>query len=309
MDCVAPQNRHAVSVAEAFLRVHWDQKKPLLLGYSGGPDSKALLYALLECGVKPHLAYVDHGWREESRQEAALLAEEARGLGLVFHTTRVSIEKKEDAARNARLKFFKELIPDYSALLLAHQADDLAETVLKRIFEGAHLPFLGGMREISNQHEMTIWRPFLSVKRTEILIFLEERGLKALVDSSNFDPKYLRARMRSGLFPLLNEHFGKEIGENLDLLSVRAYELKSYLDEKVKAIKIEDGAFNLNGFARIEQRHFLQSLGVFLSRQVLETLLDWLEMGGKKRSLKVQKRKFTVDQGRLWIVFEDLNNS
>ena len=57
---------------------------PLLLGYSGGPDSKALLYLLLELrshfNFKLHLAHVDHGWRAESQNEAEILRKEADAL-------------------------------------------------------------------------------------------------------------------------------------------------------------------------------------------------------------------------------------
>ena len=60
-----------------FLGAHWDGASPLLLGYSGGPDSKALLYALLEVGCNAlQVAHVDHGWREESRGEAEAIRSE-----------------------------------------------------------------------------------------------------------------------------------------------------------------------------------------------------------------------------------------
>ncbi len=136
-----------------FLQNRWDGTSPLLLGYSGGPDSKALLYALLEAGVRSlHLAHVDHGWRAESGEEAALIQQEARKLGLICHVHRLTEKKEgnlEEQARLARLRFFRKLFEEipFQALLLAHHAGDLAETVLKRLFEGAHLCSLGGMSE------------------------------------------------------------------------------------------------------------------------------------------------------------------
>lgn len=306
MQGVAPQNRHVTSLTHAFLGVHWDRKKPLLLGYSGGPDSKALLYALLECGVKPHLAHVDHGWRKESAQEAGALREEAAQLGCPFFSVRLDVEKSEDAARKARLSYFSSLMVPYEALLLAHQADDLAETVLKRILEGAHLANLGGMQPVSAQHGMTIWRPFLQVRRSEILQFLEERGLHPIIDSSNLDPTYLRARMRLEIFPFLNEQFGKETTENLTLLSARALELKEYLDRKVATVPIYKGPWgtlvDLKGLERIEQRHLLQSLAAGLPRSALETVLNWVDQALPTKFLTVKTKKFLVDKGRVCII-------
>lgn len=309
MQGVAPQNRHIASLTYEFLNVHWDRKKPLLLGYSGGPDSKALLYALLECDVVPHLAHVDHGWREESREEARLLAEEAKRLGCPFFSLRLDLkEKKEDEARQARFAYFSSLMTQYEALLLAHQADDLAETVLKRILEGAHLAHLSGMQPVSSQYGMTIWRPFLNVRRSEILQFLEERLLQPIIDPSNSDPVYLRSRMRSEIFPFLNECFGKETTENLVLLSQRAYELKGYLDRQVDRVSVQKGPWGvfayLNGLETIEQRHLLQKIAreesLVLTREALETLLKWVNGGQKSKYLVVKTKKILVDEGRVW---------
>lgn len=311
MQGVAPQNRHIISLTKAFLNVHWDRSRPLLLGFSGGSDSEALLHALLESGVKPHLAHVDHGWRTESAQEAKYLQAKADSLGLPFFSTRLQIGKKEEEARQARFAFFQSLIAPYQALLLAHHADDLAETVLKRIFEGAHLPYLGGMQPISEQYGMTIWRPFLEVTKQEITSFLETRGLQWLCDSSNFDPAYLRSRMRSEMLPFLNETFGKEITANLNLLSARAYELKEYLDQRTSSISIHKGPWgslvDLRGIAAMEQRHMLQKLArqesVSMTRPILETLLKWLQEDVLSRHLIVKNRKIFVSKGRVCLIF------
>ncbi len=309
MQGVAPQNRHVKSLTHEFLNVHWDRKKPLLLGYSGGPDSKALLYALLECGMIPHLAHIDHGWRKESADEAQALREEAERLGCPFFSVRFELhEKKEDEARKARFSFFSSLFPGYEALLLAHQADDLAETVLKRVLEGASLSNLGGMKPVSCQYGMRIWRPFLSVRREAILQFLKERSLNPVLDPSNSDPVYLRSRMRQEIFPFLNEKFGKASTENLSLLSERALELKEYLDRKTANVSIQKGPWgvlaDLSHLERIEQRHVLQNIArdesLVLSRDVLEILLNWVELGQKTKHLIVKTKKIVVDGKRVW---------
>lgn len=317
MQSVAPQNRHITSLTKAFLSVHWDRERPLLLGYSGGPDSKALLYSLLECGIKPHIAHVDHGWREESRFEAQAIAEESRRLDCPFLSVRLEEkEKSEDAARKGRFTFFSKIFAPYGALLLAHHADDLAETILKRVLEGAHLAHLGGMREVSSQYGMKVWRPFLKVRRVEIIQFLEERSTQYFCDVSNSDPKYLRARMRTEIFPFLNEQFGKSTQGNLALLSERAFELKEYLDRQVEKVPIQKGSWgilvDLNGLQKIEQRHMLQKIAsmelLTFSRDVLDTLLNWIEMGGESKLLPLKTKKILVDRGRVW-VFSDIQRT
>lgn len=265
-----------------FLEMHWDQKSPLLLGFSGGADSLALLHILLEWNRAPiHLAHVDHGWRQSSEAEAHQLQSEAKKWGLPFHTIRLKKEGNgnfEEKARKERLQFFQSLfekIP-FQALLLAHQREDLAETTMKRVFEGAHLPFLG-MKASTEMEKMSVWRPLLGVKRSEILQFIEKRNLTALDDPTNRDPLYLRARMRLSIFPFLNETFGKNISENLAQLGERAEELKAYLDKKISAHPVFKGpwglCFSLESLEKIEARHLLQKY-LSLPRHLLEKILN-----------------------------------
>lgn len=301
---------------DEFLKAQWDGDRPLLLGYSGGPDSKALLYSLLEWGVKKlHLAHVDHGWREESAIEAEELRKEAHHLGCPFHSIRLQMPEKgnkEDLARQARLAFFRSLIDliPCQAVLLAHQADDLAETALKRILEGAHLPNICGMEPVSQYNGMSIWRPLLRVRKETLLHFLAERKLESLWDSTNADPAYLRARMRQKILPFLSASFGKQVEENLIFSAERSEELKNYLDKRIESVKIQKGPWgqfvDLNGMERIEQRHLLQKLAreesISIPRPVLETILDWVGQQLPSRHLKVQLLDFYIDRGHIFLV-------
>ncbi len=284
------------------------------MGYSGGPDSKALLYSLLEWGFKHlQIAHVDHGWRSESADEAELLRLEAAELGLPFHSTRLQMKgKKEDEARSSRLAFFKKIAAEIGAqaLLLAHQADDWAETALKRVLEGAHLAFLGGMEGVGEVEGLPIWRPLLTVKRSEIVRFIEKRKLIPLDDPTNRDPKYLRARMREKILPALNEAFGKEIGNNLLCLAERGAELKRYLDRRVEAIAVQRGEWGISAalreVERIEQRHLIQKISpVTIPRSVLEFLLDGLAKKGAKRRLLVKGQEIFIEGGSILFPIKD----
>ena len=83
-----------VLIVKNFLDSKLVPGKPLLLGYSGGPDSKALLYLLLQCRhfypIDLHVAHVNHGWRPESREEAEILQGEAASLGLSWNGSKAA---------------------------------------------------------------------------------------------------------------------------------------------------------------------------------------------------------------------------
>ncbi len=229
-----------VQKVRAFLAPRCKAGSSFLLGYSGGPDSKALLYLLLECrkllGLELCLAHVDHGWREESADEAKAIAVEARKLELKLFSCRLDTKgmperNAELKAREGRFQFFQEVYREIDAqgLLLAHQADDQAETVLKRLLEGAHPMHWMGMDPEGRMGGMRTLRPLLGVTKKELGLWLEDRGETPFIDSSNLDPRFLRGRMRSEIIPGLSVQFGKEISHNLCKAAVASAEIHAYL--------------------------------------------------------------------------------
>ena len=228
-----------------FLQAHFRPGAPLLLGVSGGPDSLALLHLLVEARhffpMELHVAHVDHGWRPESGGEAKILEGIVKALGLPFHLCVLqkegdnkNLENKAREGRSFFLNLYKE--KGFQALVLGHQANDAAETVLKRVLEGASLTSLGGIKPVSQFEGMPIWRPLLKVSKEELVAWLEKRGFAAFDDPTNRDPRFLRARMREHLLPTLAQSFGKEIQNNLCRLGEAAHEMAAYLQKKIAPI-------------------------------------------------------------------------
>ncbi|MGE3535479.1 MAG: tRNA lysidine(34) synthetase TilS [Parachlamydiales bacterium] len=229
-----------VQKVRAFLEPRCEVGKPFLLAYSGGPDSKALLYLLLECRrmLKAEfcLVHVDHGWRAESAIEAQAIAAEAEKLQLKLFLCRLKTEgmperNAEATAREERFCYFQQVYREIDAqgLLLAHQADDQAETVLKRLLEGAHPIHWPGIEADAKMGEMRTLRPLLGVSKKELVLWLEEKGLIPFIDGTNLDPRFLRGRMRSQIIPNLSSQFGKEISHNLCKAADASAEIHAYL--------------------------------------------------------------------------------
>lgn len=234
-------------ILKKFLSCHWVPGRPLLLACSGGPDSKALLYLLIEAkqffNLDLHVAHIDHGWREESGTEAEALKKEVERLGLTFHLKKMeNVEQKEGTARAGRYVALTEIAQyiDAQAVLLAHQMEDQAETVLKRIFEGATLSSCRGMKEVSCNEKLVLWRPLLSVSKKELMEWLQNLNISYFTDPTNLDPKYLRGRLRTSIFPFLEKEFGKSIVKNLCLLGKRAEKLEEHLIRSAQSIDYDD---------------------------------------------------------------------
>lgn len=295
-----------------FIEKRFIPGKPLLLGYSGGPDSKALLYLFLECrrffAFDLHLAHIDHGWREESRLEALAIKEEAGQLKLPLHLHVLKPEdfrpgNLEEQGRNYRHQFFSELyrLLDCQAILIGHHADDRAEVVLKRVFEGSSLFALSGLSFESQMLGMQVWRPFLGIHKKEILAWLFKKKLNYFQDSTNSDARFLRGRMREEMIPFLTTSFGKEIASNLCRLGDESREIRDYFCTLNRPIMdslyqgSEGRCIDLNPFlpvASIQLKYLLKEWmrkeGVTFSKQILEGITSAVvdRLSGKKFNSK-----------------------
>lgn len=306
-----------------FLEARLVPGKPLLLGYSGGPDSKALLYLLQECRrLFPFdllLAHVDHGWRPESKAEALKLQKEAEGLQLPFYLKKLDPQalkevNLEEQGRKARLEFFSQIYreKDCQALLLGHHADDQAEVVLKRVFEGASLFSLGGVTEERILGEMNLWRPLIGTPKKTLLQWLERRGLAYFIDPSNFSSQNLRGKMRQHLLPSLSQAFGKEISLNLCWLGEEAKQLQKYFFELNQPIltslqKTPDGFhLDLRPFLPMPPmqmkyllKECLSSEAIALSREILHEIMALLSKSDLSKKIPVRQGELQVEQGYL----------
>jgi len=299
-----------------FFNEHPLEKPRPLLALSGGPDSIALFYALLELGLKPLCAHVDHGWREESSDEAEALKELVTSYDLPFFLHKLDIEgtNLEERCREARLEFFSEVYEAESAdaLLLGHHSDDRKETILKRIFEGAKLNKLSPMPPESHYGAMRILRPLLTFSKVELTSWLDSRDIPYLEDATNKDERFLRARMRQTLIPTLEEQFGKKIGPSLLLLADRLEELTEYLDRKVVPAleSLSDGplgiCLKIQLIEPIELRHLFSNLAdrldVTLSKEQIEILTRLCIEKDSNKRVEVNGSPWVYDRGYLFIL-------
>lgn len=194
----------------------WQADQHLLIACSGGLDSMVLVDILSHppSDFPPFrlaLAHVNYGLRgTESEQDAAFVAQKAQELGLPLHVYTVPAGWEQNLpgqvslqmeARRLRYTWLENLATEqgYSHILLAHQADDQAETLLQNLVRGAGLKGLAGMAL-----KRGIWlRPLLTVPREQIEAYAQAQGLVWREDSSNTSLKYRRNYLRHQVMPAL----------------------------------------------------------------------------------------------------------
>lgn len=179
----------------------------IALAVSGGGDSMAML-ALCHgwarvWGVALHVVTIDHGLRRESADEAALVARECETLGHPHHILDWQWDGQgntQDAARRARLSLIDAWRGEIAHVLMAHTADDVAETFLMRLARGSGVDGLAAMQARHHTpHGFHIIRPCLAMGRAELRHFAKTLHIPWADDPTNDDPKYDRARARAML--------------------------------------------------------------------------------------------------------------
>jgi tRNA(Ile)-lysidine synthase len=193
---------------------------------SGGADSVALL-RLLEnlrerLGVKLLVVHFDHSLRAaESDADARFVKELAaeRGMECVIGREDVAAAAAsnkwnlEDAARRLRYAFFERLVTEGQAtrVMVAHTADDQAETVLAHIFRGTGPTGLAGIYPAVG----AVARPLLEERREDLRKYLRGIGQGWREDATNRDLTRQRARIREQLLPLIERDYSPGIVDRL----------------------------------------------------------------------------------------------
>lgn len=217
----------------------------LVVAFSGGPDSTALLAALRllapERGWRLLAAHLDHAADPGSRERAEAAREIADRLGVECRVERRPVPQEERrrhgleaAARRTRYRFLEDVRAEHGGrwIATAHHRDDQAETVVLRLLQGTGLEGLGGIRPVWGR----MVRPLLGLPRRELQgsLLASEAGGAAppspLQDPTNRDLGIARNRVRRVLLPHLEERL-PEAASRLARLAAAAQGARDALEE------------------------------------------------------------------------------
>ncbi len=181
----------------------------IVLAVSGGPDSVALMHLaaiarhrLGERAAALHVATVDHGLRDGSADEAALVLAQAQTLGLpadilVWRGAKPR-SRLQETARQARYDLLgghAEVI-GARTIMTAHTLDDQAETVFLRLLRGSGLHGLGAMRTETPLGGLILARPLLAISKTRLIATCRAWDWPFVEDPSNRNDRFARVRVR-----------------------------------------------------------------------------------------------------------------
>lgn len=253
----------------------------LWLACSGGRDSLALaalcvqLYRQGKLPCLPQLLHVDHGLQSDSWHWAKHVANWAQAQQIPCRILQAQVNgHDEQAARQARYNVMRAYINQDDVLLLAHHADDQAETVLMRLIQGAGVNGLSGMQpwrvQTQGLQRNILWRPWLKIRRANISAYAKRLELPYIDDPTNDSGDNVRSGLRRDIMPILAT-YNPNVIDNI----ARSAQLLSDAQETVSVQAIQDMQqtehtdLQLLPAQRVLNIDTLQKLPMYRQRQLL----------------------------------------
>lgn len=250
--------------AHALERLGPFERRPhLAVAVSGGADSLSLvLFAAAWArrkGGRVTALTVDHGLRREATAEARRVGGWLRARGIAHRVLKWSGPKPtaniQAAARAARYAILSEWCRRNGVLhlLVAHHADDQAETYLLRLARGSGVDGLAAMAPVLEFPGVRILRPLLDVPRVRLESALKKRAQKWVDDPTNRNRAHARVRMRE-LLPALSQE--GMTGARLAKTAARLADARNAIEAAVADLLAAAADLHPAGFVLLEPHRF-----------------------------------------------------
>ena len=312
------------------------QDTPVLVAFSGGADSSALLHILYNdaknLGYTLHAAHFNHQIRgEEAERDAHFCKSTCEKLKIPFYlgTANIPLLAKENGnsieyeAREIRYAFFEKIMRENNIpiLVTAHHAEDQIESIMLHILRGSGLAGLRGMAECRNfTNDFYLVRPLLNTKKEDILSYCAKNNIDFVIDSTNSDTNYSRNFIRAELTPKMYE-LQPNLERVFSRLSESANEANDFIECSAKEfIKNEcEGGIPLSKFnhlhTALKSRVIMLSNNSSLEHTHIQSIIALCQKAEPHSSIslpnnvvaKIEKEKLLFANDEIECIYENFN--
>ncbi len=219
----------------------------VIAGISGGSDSSVMLSLLCrlqkEIDFQLQAVHVNHQIRGEAAERDEEFVRNLCGsygvsLSVVSRNVPLLAKKwgvgEEEAGRIVRRNAWKEEAERLGAkreqirIAVAHNQNDLAETVIHHLARGTGLRGIASMRPVNGW----VIRPMLCLSKEEIEDYAKMNRVSFVVDQTNASDDYTRNRIRHHVLPLLQKEVNEKTCSNLAKTAELAAQAVDYLESR-----------------------------------------------------------------------------
>ena len=266
--------------------------KKILLAYSGGQDSSALLDCLHKVSQDKSISlrtiHVNHGLSSDAinfEQHCKVITEQ---LNIPHETIMIHIDSSSNIEERCRLKRYEALVKSCQndeVIFTGHHEEDQVETFLLRLIRGSGARGLSSMKMLSWYDEKMIFRPFLNVSKSRIDEYCSENKIFFVQDLSNNNIHFDRNFIRTKIAPMLKTRwpsFNKNIINNINIQNIQSHFITDsvrkilctlYLNDKNKlSVSKLNEEETYNKIMIIHEWVFMQSSVSLNLKQILEIL-------------------------------------
>lgn len=269
-----------------------------IVAVSGGIDSIVLLDVLSkQAKLDLVVAHFDHGIRKDSGLDRDFLETVARekGLDFISEEGRLGPDTSEEAAREARYKFLKNVQKKHNAaaVITAHHQDDLVETAVLNLLRGT-----GRKGLISLRSRPGILRPFLDKPKKDLIKYAKSNNLSWREDPTNVDQRYYRNFIRHSILPGLPRHDRDKLLNIIQNASSRGQQIDKIMDD-ILDTSIDEDSISRSWLASLPHSVVKELLTHWLRKHAISFDKDMIErLSVRVRTLSKGKQ---VDVSGGWV--------
>ena len=269
------------------LTYHLDLDKKIYVGYSGGPDSTALLHLLCSNDI-PNIEaiHINHNLSSNSAEWEDHCKQTSKKLGIPCHVESVEIkidgDGLESAARKARYKIFIKYLKEGDQILLGHHSNDVAETFLLRLFRGTGVDGLESLNVKRGVGDGYLVRPLINLTKENIMTYLRDNNISYINDESNDGQEQDRNYIRNNIIPSIEKRWMKassRISNTSEFIRIKNQSYEILLEEKFK--HLIDKKINVKDLREIDEpfvvdiiRHSIRKQSIAMpSKKVIEEII------------------------------------
>ena len=272
----------------------FEKNEKLVVGVSGGADSVCLLSLLCklreEMPLDMTVVHINHGIRTEAKEDADFVSALCEKYEVPFVLREYSVNElakqwnmsTEEAGRKVRYDAFNEVLSEGGKIVVAHNQNDVAETVLFNLFRGSAGMGLTGIRAKNGN----IVRPLLCFSREEIENYLEQNHLDYCIDKTNLTDDYTRNKIRNHILPYVDENIVNGSVAHIYNTANLLNEQEDFLLKEAKKLLLKVARKDADKcIYRLNRIEFCK-LHIFMQKKVVYIILEQLSQSKKDITAK-----------------------